>query len=56
LVWREQDAVRQEAHRSKVIPRKLRDEKKRSCLIAAASINCEFRAHQLLERHRSIRA
>jgi hypothetical protein len=32
----------QGAIRSKVIPRGFNDEKKRYCLIAAVSINCEF--------------
>jgi hypothetical protein len=46
--------MRQLAIGSKVIPRVFDDEKKRSCLIAAASINCEFvvanGGHSVFER------
>jgi len=36
--------MRRPAADPKVIPRIFGDEKKRSCLIAALSINCDFRA------------
>jgi hypothetical protein len=40
LMWQDQDAMWRRAIRSKVIPRIFDDERKRSCLTAATSINC----------------
>jgi hypothetical protein len=44
-LWRQRDAMRQCEIRFGVIPRSFDDEKDWFRLIAAASINCDFRLH-----------